>query len=176
MQVRYIADTHLYDPASSLWRAEYGGLDAYAENLICNWNNCTDVDDIVFHLGDVGEQCELTYSVLRRLKGNKVLILGNHDVEHGYVKWPSDIFQGVYHELTHSGVHMVHKPSSMPDGCIYLIHGHHHTYSGIMMHNELNKYQQDTYRLNCAADLIGNTPRTLRELIINKETMLMARR
>lgn len=176
MSIKYIADTHLFDSSSLLWRTTYLGLDDYANELIRSWNEYTKEDDIVIHAGDVGEQCERTKEVLRELKGRKVLVLGNHDVECGYIKWPEDIFQGVYWRLANNGVYITHKPEDLPTNYSYIVHGHHHTYEGVSMLAAYNQYVRDTYRLNCAADLIGNRPLTLNELIICKEKLISRRK
>ena len=51
------------------------------ELLIERWNDTVPKDGIVFHLGDFtfSNDVEYVQSVIRRLNGNKNLILGNHD-------------------------------------------------------------------------------------------------
>ena len=56
----------------------FADADEMNEALIENWNSVVKDGDIVYHLGDVymGGKIE---PILRRLKGRKRLILGNHD-------------------------------------------------------------------------------------------------
>ena len=51
------------------------------EALIENWNSVVKTGDKVYHLGDVYIKAKKGYieSILKRLNGNKRLILGNHD-------------------------------------------------------------------------------------------------
>lgn len=74
------------------------------EALIANWNSVVRADDHVYHLGDVcmGRLWE-SVKCLKRLKGKKFLIQGNHDVK--AVKDPEFRKQWEwirpYHELMH---------------------------------------------------------------------------
>lgn len=48
--------------------------------MINNWNNKVGPDDLIFHLGDFAfGGSELWNSILPKLNGHKVLIIGNHD-------------------------------------------------------------------------------------------------
>lgn len=51
------------------------------ETLIKNWNAVVTAQDTIYHLGDFAfyKDQKKTRNVIRRLNGNKVLILGNHD-------------------------------------------------------------------------------------------------
>src|SRR5690606_12519731 len=53
------------------------------EGLICNWNSVISKGDDVFILGDLAmggnSKAPLLAKILRRLKGNKYLVPGNHD-------------------------------------------------------------------------------------------------
>jgi len=48
--------------------------------MIKNWNETVSNKDTIIHLGDVGLSSK-TYisSIVKRLHGNKILIMGNHD-------------------------------------------------------------------------------------------------
>ena len=52
------------------------------EAMIQNWNNLVTDGDVVYVLGDVAYSCRKEYadSILVRLKGQKKLIAGNHDL------------------------------------------------------------------------------------------------
>lgn len=177
MSIRYIADTHLYDSYSWEWRVDFDDFDSYANTLIEKWNYRVPADDTVILVGDIGTYCRRTLDVLGELRGKKVLVLGNHDIQWGDNVYTCGVFQGVYKSLMQNGLYVVHKPDEIPDNWQgYAIHGHHHTYNTLNMQQAFTQYVQDTYRLNCAADLINNTPLTLNELIINKERMILSRR
>lgn len=51
------------------------------DSLIKNWNNTVSKDDIVYVLGDftLSRKKEYIKSILDRLHGHKVLVMGNHD-------------------------------------------------------------------------------------------------
>lgn len=50
------------------------------ETIIKNWNETVSNKDTIIHLGDVGLSSK-TYisSIIKKLHGNKILIMGNHD-------------------------------------------------------------------------------------------------
>ena len=52
------------------------------ETMIQNWNEMVQESDVVYVLGDVAYSCKKEYvdSILVRLKGQKKLIAGNHDL------------------------------------------------------------------------------------------------
>lgn len=78
----FISDTH-WNHANIIKYSKRPFLDVREMNeaLIENWNSVVDEEDDIYHLGDVGfdnyngKICD----ILRRLKGNKYLIIGNHD-------------------------------------------------------------------------------------------------
>lgn len=105
--------------------------------MILNWNRLVKPEDTVYHLGDVSFIDEKwTASILRKLKGRKVLIKGNHD--HG---WTGKYFDEVYHNLLlpieGQKIYMSHKygidPFGKPtnewahkDKGAWHLHGHAH--------------------------------------------------
>jgi len=172
MQWKYISDMHLYDVSSFEWRPQFDNLDLYAINLIDSWNAFTEPDDIVIVTGDIGHLCPKTISVLSKLKGTKILIVGNHDVEWGAKLYTCGVFSGVHNVIEQNNIHIQHIPEPYTGVCQFYIHGHHHRYDMPGMQNALNLYARDTYRLNCAADINGNRPCTIQELMLNKEVLL----
>lgn len=78
----FTADTHFghaklleYEPRP------FASVEAMDEALISYWNSVVDKNDTIYHLGDFGLQNsdEYVHRLLSRLKGNKILIFGNHD-------------------------------------------------------------------------------------------------
>lgn len=172
MQIKYIADLHLYDIDSLDWRPNIGDLDQYAILLLDEWNAFTEPDDIIIIVGDIGHFCPRTVEVLKRLKGMKVLIKGNHDIIWGSELYSCGVFKGIYDNLVDTDLYVAHIPDNLPQQYKYRIHGHHHRYDMPGMNKVLKQYVADTYRYNCAADLIGNRPRTLQELATQKEILI----
>lgn len=174
METKYIADLHLYDAYSEGWRNHLKlGLDGYAMLLIREWNSSVDDDDVVIIAGDIGKCCPMSMDVLKRLKGIKILVVGNHDLQWGQLLRDSTLFKGTHEFINNSGIFVSHKPDVVkPNECVYHIHGHHHQYDVPSMQSTLNQYARDTYRYNCASDLIGHKPRTLQELMLQKELLL----
>ena len=172
MQLRYISDLHLFDSYSLDWRPEFKTLDDFADNLIISWNEFTSNDDIVIIVGDIGYNCPKTHEVIRELKGNKVLVIGNHDREWGSALYCSDLFRGIHEYIYNNGIYVQHIPDEIDFNCQYYIHGHHHRYDVPGMQKKLESYVRDTYRLNCSCDLIHYSPKTLQQLIMEKEIIL----
>lgn len=78
----YIADLHFYSKGSLVFdNRPYDSVIDMNEDLISRWNAKVHKGDDVYILGDVflGGSKDEQEDVLRRLKGNKHLIVGNHD-------------------------------------------------------------------------------------------------
>jgi calcineurin-like phosphoesterase family protein len=83
----FISDTH-WGHAEFLDNRKRGGgrirpfssVDEMDETMIERWNERVREDDIVYHLGDVffGKP-DGFHAIMRRLKGRKRLVMGNHD-------------------------------------------------------------------------------------------------
>lgn len=172
MQFRYISDLHIYDAESIDWRPEHFSLDTYVMSLLDCWNAFTDEDDYVIIVGDIGHKCPRTIEVLKRLKGIKILVIGNHDLSWGRDLWTCGVFSGIHESIENNGIYVQHIPQPYSGNCQYYVHGHHHRYDAPGMQNALLAYARDTYRLNCAADLNGNRPCTLQELELNKAVLM----
>lgn len=174
METKYIADLHLYDAYSEGWRNSYGlGLDGYAMLLLREWNDSVEDDDVVIIAGDIGKCCPMSIAVLQKLKGIKILVVGNHDLQWGSLLRDSSLFKGTHTCVNNNGIFVAHKPDiAKPAECVYYVHGHHHQYDVPSMRASLHQYARDTYRYNCASDLIGHKPRTLQELMLQKELLL----
>lgn len=88
----FIGDTHFYDPhpavfANQYLRKNYRSIQEYSNSmdtrLMSSWKDLVSDDDTVYHLGDVGSFCNIdeAKTIISGLKGNKILIMGNHDME-----------------------------------------------------------------------------------------------
>jgi calcineurin-like phosphoesterase family protein len=157
------------------------------DTLIKNWNFIVNNGDTTYILGDFCWNKEDEWKrILRLLKGNKVLILGNHDLKNMSSELKR-MFQDVkdYKEITDSGrrVIMSHYPillykSSYNTNC-FMLCGHVH----ITRENDfLEKWKKELkearhndtgnlgniYNVGCMMPWMGYTPRTLDEIIGNE--------
>lgn len=79
--IKYSKRPFLIDPSKGFDDPRNRDVDFMDETLIKNWNSVVQPEDTVYHLGDFAfyRDQRKTRTVIRRLNGNKVLILGNHD-------------------------------------------------------------------------------------------------
>ena len=80
MSTYYISDTHFgHKSVLRLAKRPFDSVEEMNERIIENWNRCVKDGDRVYFLGDVFFKAEGYEDILGRLKGEKHLILGNHD-------------------------------------------------------------------------------------------------
>lgn len=172
--IRHISDLHINDPAIFDWRPQFSTHEEMNDYLVERWNRkVTDDDDITIIAGDIGYCHPKTVSVLNQLNGRKILVKGNHDIEWGVALYNCGCFDGVFEFLTMKGILVAHIPDERLDSQkYYYIHGHHHRYDMLGMHKAYKEYVSHPLRLNCSADLLDFTPRTLNELIMSKEILI----
>ena len=76
----YIADAHFgHENILRMCDRPFGSIDEMNEAIISAWNDRVTGNDTVFILGDLFFRCADPEPILRRLKGRKRLIIGNHD-------------------------------------------------------------------------------------------------
>lgn len=78
------SDTHFMHVQPFLYNPRgFDYIDEHDENIIANWNKIVGENDIVIHLGDIfmDKDHEKGVRLINRLKGNIVLIRGNHDTD-----------------------------------------------------------------------------------------------
>lgn len=79
MSIWFTADTHFsHANIIRFCNRPFKNVEEMDEKLIANWNQCIKPNDEVYHLGDFSFSGE-PLKIARRLNGNKMLILGNHD-------------------------------------------------------------------------------------------------
>lgn len=72
-----ISDTHFgHENIIKYCKRPFSDASDMDEYMVSQWNDNVKNGDIVYHLGDV---CFGDYSIIKRLKGRKRLIVGNHD-------------------------------------------------------------------------------------------------
>ena len=101
MNVFFTSDTHwLHSNVIRYDNRPFSTVEEMDETLIKNWNKVVKDGDIVYCLGDFGF-CSLgkIKDILDRLKGTKILVLGNHD-RHSVTGYYNAGFSLVCNELT----------------------------------------------------------------------------
>lgn len=162
-----ISDTHFYHENILTFKDTDGNLirgnrfscaEEMNELIVDNWNKTVGERDTVYHLGDVafGKRSGAT-ELIRRLKGRKRLIMGNHDDVKQIVKdgW----FQKVYmwRQLRDLKVLLTHVPvheSALEFHNLVNIHGHIHQ----------NLSPEGRY-INVSVEAIDYTPVAIEECI-----------
>ena len=148
----------------------FASLDEMNETMIARWNDKVRDEDTVYVLGDLFFRAATVEPILRRLKGRKHLVLGNHD--HSWTEKVSmgDYFESVQtlKEITMDGmpVTLCHYPMlSYPQARRgYMIYGHIHNNTGddywplIMRRGRM---------LNAGVDVNGFAPVTFDEMLAN---------
>jgi calcineurin-like phosphoesterase family protein len=155
------------------------------EILISNWNSVVKSNDTTYILGDFCWDKENEWlRILQQLNGNKVLILGNHDLKQMSSQLKK-CFQDIkdYKEITDESKHVImcHYPlfcyKGSYDPNTYMLHGHVHnrTTEAKWCEQWKKDLKENWY---CSPDNYGNifnvgcmmpwmnyTPRTLEEII-----------
>ena len=127
------------------------------------WNEVVSENDIVYHLGDFSFDKPALF--LRKLKGRKILVRGNHDritathyIKAGFEKVEKEI-------LVKDGdkrIVLSHKPKTIWDGMyegVYHFHGHLHS---------KNTESFVPNRYNVGVDVWNYYPKTANEIIFGK--------
>ncbi len=138
MTIWVIADTHFGHGALIGAGRDFQSVKQMDDCIADNWNDCVGPADTVFHLGDVYR--DDGWRVLKGLKGDKKLILGNHD--NPLDSRLTDVFSGislwkVFEDAgkdtgENAGVVLTHLPMDLSDniglGLRFRrnIHGHLH--------------------------------------------------
>ena len=173
--IYYTSDLHFgHENILRLCNRPFATVEEMDEELIARWNKKVHKNDIVYITGDVIWKKSLLSQYMKRLKGIKILIKGNHDV------WAKDETTHVnfdkvlsYHEFNHEGhpITLCHYPmlewnASRKDGekrLGYLIHGH--------IHNRISEEYRPLYikhnALNCGVDVNNFEPVSFKELLEN---------
>lgn len=79
----YISDTHFaHDMIIGLCDRPFSSVAEMDEKMVDAWNDVVGQNDIVYHLGDFcfGSP-DYAAHIFHQLRGRKILILGNHDVD-----------------------------------------------------------------------------------------------
>lgn len=123
------------------------------EALVDNWNSVVNNEDRVYLCGDVAMR-KKHLPIVGRLKGRKVLIKGNHDVEKlsVYTQYFDDIRSYVVRKgliISHIPVHTSQMESR------WLLNAHGHTHSNVV---KLPNGEPDDRYYNVCVEKINYTP------------------
>lgn len=132
--------------------------------IVKNYNDMITDDDIVIHLGDLSATVKPYMSefenILKSLKGQKILLRGNHDHQSGQF-YQNNGFGVVGDHLIINEYFFSHYPLShrtkeyhseekrlielyKKSGCTKIVHGH--------THNNVSKWDDDKYRINACVE------------------------
>lgn len=180
----FISDTHLGHEAVIKYDSRpFSDVAEMDEAIIARWNAKVTNGDTVYIVGDLCWETSDAPSYLSRLKGKKVLIIGNHDEKWlkrtDSAKYFNQIAPYSETEIDHVKITLCHYPmlewrNSRKKGSEkklgYLIHGHTHKRSGEFF----KPMFLIPHALNAGADLNDFTPVTFDELVKNNEAFKLS--
>ncbi len=140
------------------------------EVMLAKWNAKVKDSDRVFILGDLFFRARDPEGTLRRLKGRKTLVLGNHDSSWTGAVDLARYFDGVHTMLeTSDGRHtltLCHYPMMTFAHCMkaYMIHGHIHGNTNADYWPYLQSHERI---LNASVEVNNYEPVTFDELVDN---------
>ena len=152
--IYFISDTHFgHANIVKMCERPYPDVEAMNEALITAWNERVHGDDTVYIIGDMFFRCSDPEFILKRLKGKKWLIVGNHDGS-----WMDKV------DLNHYSI--CHYPllAWKNAGRTYMVHGH--------IHADTNSdywplIQRRERVLNAGVDVNDYRPVTFEEMVEN---------
>lgn len=171
--VYYIADTHFgHKNIIKMCNRPFSNIEEMNREIIDRWNKKVKGNDTVYVLGDMFFRCSDPEPILKRLKGKKRLLVGNHDGSWMTKLEAMNYFVSIDTMLETSvdnhGVTMCHYPMLTWRHKLrtYMIHGH--------IHNDTSSDYWPLIRdrervLNAGDDINGFEPVTLEELIENNQ-------
>lgn len=160
--IYFYSDPHFADDEMKYLRKNYIG----DEEQIKRIHACVGKNDTLIILGDVGDK-----EWLKKLRGYKVLILGNHDAGAStYKDYVDEVYEGIL--MISDKIILSHEPFEFP----YALNIHGHDHSGWE--------RMETPHLNVCAEHINYTPVPIKKVIesgilkeipsIHRETIDMA--
>lgn len=127
MSTFFISDLHFNHTNMALKRG-FSSAEEMNQHLIQKWNSVISKRDLVYILGDITMEKKAGYELLDLLKGDKHVVLGNHDRRQDIpelLKYVISVAGMINYKgtiLTHCPVH----PSELEFRFKYNIHGHVH--------------------------------------------------
>jgi len=184
--IRYLSDTHFFHQnIITLDGRPFQSLEEMHATLIENWNRVVAKGDLTYILGDFCWQRKesVWLELLHQLNGNKVLIRGNHDLDHPSQKLRAEFVDFKDYQvirdngrsvvLCHYPI-MFYKNASSP--ATFMLCGHVHTTRENdfleRWREELRRTRSEAgdsygniYNVGCMMPYMDYTPRTLDEIL-----------
>lgn len=153
-----ISDLHLGHKKLVEVQKIYNNIEDKHHTIIRNWNNTVEQEDTIYVLGDVGSK-HYIHEVIPKLKGRKILIMGNHDKYSK--KFYEQYFDEVYNTplYYHKRILLSHYPEVVAEDIIN-VHGHTH-----FINLNLKNY------FNVSIENINATPIPMSKFIKNLQRM-----
>lgn len=128
----FTSDTHfshqlVIDPTKG--KRPFRDVEIMNSTLIANWNSTVKPNDLIFHLGDFGlTNRKALRTILNKLNGSKLFVLGNHDKNHPCTAnaW---IQKKITIERCDGSIEkfiLQHYPLAIWSGFSFHLHGHSH--------------------------------------------------
>ena len=167
----FTADTHFgHKNIIELCNRPFSSVEEMDEIMVQNWNAKVKGNDTVYIIGDMFFRAQNPESILKRLKGKKKLIIGNHDGSWMTKLKADDYFVSINNYL------------EVSDGkrslvlCHYPLVTWKHEKKSFMIHGHIHADKSEDYwpaiakrsnMLNAGADINGYQPVTFDELVEN---------
>ena len=173
MNVRFIGCLHFGHKSVARYR---GFQDEFYhdEHLIEEWNKVVHKKDLIYILGDITMETSLHYYQLDRLKGRKIVVLGNHD-RHQDVKELLKYVDSVAGMVDYKEFALTHAPIHPNEISFYRgnIHAHIHHTNKLEEIEVVDRYGDNDDKkiltkhkyFNVDAYLMGYKPKTIDELL-----------
>lgn len=132
MKVFLISDTHFGDENIMKYeKRPFLTKDEMDDVMISRWNEIVSPNDVIFHLGDVGNYPFVKMkNIIQRLNGKKILVMGNHDRHFSVMEWMECGFSEVsqYPIIYNEYFVMQHEPPQYINDAMpyYYFYGHVH--------------------------------------------------
>lgn len=126
------------------------------EIMIQNWNRVVADEDHVWHLGDVGN-----LDVVKRLRGKKRIIPGNHDQE-DWKRYRDAGFQKIASYRVYDNMLFSHIPIHPESLAKFDANVHGHTHQNFML--QYGDVERDYRYVNVSVEAIDYTPISLEQI------------
>lgn len=172
MKIYFTSDLHFCHDREFLYKPRgFKNIEEMNETIIKNWNSVVSNDDLVYILGDLMLKDNAKgIEYINNLKGNKHIILGNHDTDSRVELYKSEIknLQGIDYakRLRYNGYcfFLTHYPcltgnleKENAKQCTISLFGH--------THSKAKFYEDRPYMYNVALDAHDCTPVEITKII-----------
>lgn len=179
-KIYYIADMHFgHKNIMKHSRRPFDTVEEMDQTILSNINSTITNNDTLYILGDVAMDTKIAISYLKRMKGRKILVEGNHDKKlvNALRREGGNVVDGIhkYMEIKDNGrkVILFHYPIAEWNG---FFHNSYHVFGHIHNNNKNPVYDymlKQKNAFNAGVDETDFMPRTLDELIeIKKGKMI----